>query len=64
MFALDCEMCYTERGLELARVTLLSQFGVALLDMLVVPPNPITDYNTAYSGITAATMVVPSPGFG
>ena len=56
MFALDCEMCYTELGLELARVTLLSQFGVALLDMLVVPPNPITDYNTAYSGITAATL--------
>lgn len=54
MFAIDCEMCYTaEEGLELTRVTMLSQYGVKLVDMLILPTNPITDYNTQYSGITA-----------
>lgn len=56
MFAVDCEMCYTEEGLELTRVTMLSQYGVKLVDMLVLPTNRITDYNTAYSGITAKML--------
>jgi RNA exonuclease 1 len=56
VFAVDCEMCYTQQGLELTRVTMLSQYGVKLVDMLVLPTNPITDYNTAYSGITAKML--------
>ena len=39
VFSLDCEWVYTERGGELARVTLL-------------PPCPVLDYNTRFSGIT------------
>lgn len=56
LFAVDCEMCYTEQGLELTRVTMLSQYGVKLVDMLVLPTNPIKDYNTMYSGITAKML--------
>ena len=43
-------MCYTQTGLELARVTLVGQDEEVLLDELVLPATPIVHYNTAYSG--------------
>jgi DNA polymerase III epsilon subunit-like protein len=56
-YGLDCEMCLTSKGLELARVTLVNQDGKeALLDALVLPEAPIMDYLTRWSGITAQTM--------
>ncbi|KAG0560219.1 hypothetical protein KC19_10G163500 [Ceratodon purpureus] len=56
MVAVDCEMCYTHVGLELTRVSMVNLQGAVLLDKLVKPENPITNYNTQYSGITKAMM--------
>ena len=56
LYAIDCEMCYTSVGLELTRLTLIDSQCRTLLDTLVVPSNPITNFNTQYSGITAAML--------
>eukprot|EP00760_Papus_ankaliazontas_P014791 PhM_4_TR16151/c0_g1_i1/m.77129/K14570/REX1, REXO1, RNH70; RNA exonuclease 1 len=52
--AMDCEMVLTEKGSELARVSLVdaNEPDKVLYDALVKPRNPIVNYVTAYSGIT------------
>ena len=50
--ALDCEMVYTSGGLEVAKVTLMDEYGNAPVDTYVQPHNQVIDYNTEYSGIT------------
>ncbi|XP_012525476.1 RNA exonuclease 5 isoform X2 [Monomorium pharaonis] len=54
MFGLDCEMCLTTSGnLELTRITVVDETMNVIYDSLVKPENPITNYLTRYSGITA-----------
>ena len=56
MLSVDCEMCYTKNGLELTRVTVLDVNHKEVYDQFVQPEDPILDYNTKYSGITAETL--------
>ena len=46
VIGIDCEMCRTEAGMEITRVTLVDFQGETLYDQLVKPPNPILDYLT------------------
>jgi RNA exonuclease 1 len=52
LMSMDCEMCITEDGFSVARITLLNEEGETLYDQFVKPDKPILDYNTRYSGIT------------
>ena len=48
VIGIDCEMCKTEQGSEITRVTLVDFQGNTLYDELVKPENPIIDYLTTY----------------
>lgn len=52
IYAIDCEMCFTARGLELTKVTVVASDGRLVYDSFVRPELPIIDYNTRFSGIT------------
>ncbi|XP_059053959.1 RNA exonuclease 5 [Achroia grisella] len=56
MFGLDCEMCITNAGSELTRVSIVNEEHKTIYESLVKPYNDITDYLTRYSGITKSLL--------
>ena len=56
LLALDCEMCSTAAGPQVARVTLVDDAGAVLLDEFVKPELPVLDYLTQYSGVTPGAL--------
>ncbi|XP_041452125.1 putative uncharacterized protein DDB_G0282129 isoform X4 [Drosophila obscura] len=52
VYALDCEMSYTGRGLDVTKVSLVALNGQLVYEHFVRPDCDIIDYNTRYSGIT------------
>ncbi|KAE9373135.1 hypothetical protein N431DRAFT_406473 [Stipitochalara longipes BDJ] len=53
ILAMDCEMCMTgETEFSLTRISLVGWDGSVVMDELVKPAKPITNYVTQYSGIT------------
>lgn len=52
MYALDCEMCYTGRGLEVCKVSIISIDGCLVYEALVKPKCRVVDYNTRFSGLS------------
>ncbi|XP_046681242.1 exonuclease GOR-like [Homalodisca vitripennis] len=51
VYVLDCEMGFTVRGLELLKVTVITQGGSLKYESLVRPEAEIVDYNTRFSGV-------------
>ncbi|KAF8869553.1 hypothetical protein BD779DRAFT_1614400 [Infundibulicybe gibba] len=57
VYAIDCEMCLTEGGKELARISIIDfHSGIVIYDQLVKPAKPVIDYLTRWSGITAEAL--------
>ncbi|KAI5796573.1 hypothetical protein EDC01DRAFT_614167 [Geopyxis carbonaria] len=52
IYSIDCEMCMVGESFELTRISIVNWDGDTIYDELVKPDKPITDYVTAYSGIT------------
>lgn len=56
VYGLDCEMCYTLHGLELAKVTVVGVDGRLVYETLVLPESDIIDHNTRFSGVSAKDL--------
>ncbi|XP_061586255.1 RNA exonuclease 1 homolog [Cololabis saira] len=52
VYSLNCEMCYTVKGLELSRVTVVSSDLQVIYDTFVRADKEVIDYNTRFSGIS------------
>lgn len=51
VFAMSCEACYTAKGLEPTRVTVVDPSLQVVYDTFVKPDEEVIDYNTRFSGV-------------
>ncbi|XP_029057944.1 RNA exonuclease 1 homolog [Monodon monoceros] len=51
VFAVNCEVCYTAKGLELTQVTVVDPSLQVGYDTSVKPDEEVIDYNTRFSGV-------------
>lgn len=56
IYALDTEMLFTGRGLEVGKVSVISIDGCLVYETLVRPERPVVDYNTRFSGLSEADL--------
>ncbi|KAI8484629.1 exonuclease [Branchiostoma belcheri] len=56
MYAVDCEMCETEVGKELTRISVVGDNLKTVYNSLVKPWRPVKDYMTQFSGICEADL--------
>lgn len=56
VLGIDCEMVLTDRGAEVGRVSLVSQYRENVYDRIVLPTGAIRKYNTEYSGLRKSTF--------
>ena len=56
VFALDCEMVFTKKGMEVAKVSIVNLCGEIVYDTLVKPSAPVVDYNTRFSGLRPSDL--------
>lgn len=57
VYALDCEMVYTTRGMELARVTVVDDKCKTVYESIVQPSGKLVDCNTRFSGLTDDMLI-------
>jgi len=56
VYGIDGEMLFTTHGLQLCKITVVGIDGKLVYETLVHPEDPIVDYNTRFSGVSAKDL--------
>lgn len=56
-YAVDTEMIYTDGGLEVGCLSVVNSKCQLVYETMVVPDNPIVDYNTEFSGLKSSDFI-------
>lgn len=56
LISIDCEMCETENGIEVTRVSLIDYNGILLMDTYVKPYARVVDYKEEFSGVNESLL--------
>lgn len=57
VYSLDAEMVYTTKGMEVAAVTLVDAHCEVIYETLILPENPVLDYNTRHSHLKNSDFI-------
>lgn len=56
VYALDCEMAFTKRGMEVIKISVVKMNGNVIYDHFVKPYDDVVDYGTEIHGITESEV--------